>query len=176
MRSLGLVALLLLATGAQAEVVDVAATGFLVKDVAVVGAPPDRVYAALTGHVAEWWDSAHTVSGDARNLSLDAKPGGCFCETLPGGGGVRHMTVVFVEPGRTLRLVGALGPLQAAGLSGSMTWGLQAAGDSTRVDLAYSVGGYFHGDFATLAPLVDTVLNGQLQRLKQYAQRVSPTR
>ncbi|HEX7915316.1 MAG TPA: hypothetical protein VF497_06160, partial [Rudaea sp.] len=76
-------------------------------------AAPDRAYAAITG-VARWWDSNHTYSGNASNLSLDARAGGCWCEQLADGGSVQHMTVLTAMPGRMLRLSGGLGPLQAA--------------------------------------------------------------
>ena len=52
---------------------------------------------------------------DAKNLSIDARPGGCFCEKLPNGGGVEHARVVYVAPREVLRLSGALGPLQGVG-------------------------------------------------------------
>jgi hypothetical protein len=64
----------------------------------------------------------------ARNLSLDRKPGGCFCERLPDGGGVQHMRVVYTSPDKLLRLSGAIGPLQEAALVGSMSWKLQQTG------------------------------------------------
>jgi uncharacterized protein YndB with AHSA1/START domain len=165
---------LLLAAPAGAAVLSSAPAGFLVKDQAMIGAAPDRVFTALTAHIGEWWDPAHTFSRDARNLSLDPRPGGCFCETLPNGGGVRHLEVVFVAPGETLRLTGALGPLQGSGLAGSMTWALQAAGDSTRVDLDYSVGGYYEGGLTEMAPLVDSVLLAQLLRLKRFVETGNP--
>jgi hypothetical protein len=36
-------------------------------------------------------------------------------------GGVRHMQVVYVDPGKTLRMIGGLGPLQSMAATGSMT-------------------------------------------------------
>jgi hypothetical protein len=119
------------------------------------------VYAALTDGVGGWWDPAHTFSHNARNLSVDAKPGGCFCEQLPDGGGVQHMSVVYASPGKLLRLTGAIGPLQEAALAGTMTWTLVQAGGGTTVELSYTVGG-----FRDIATVVDGVLRGQLARLK----------
>lgn len=178
-RGLGLMVplvLVLLGAGrAPAAVVDSTRAGFLVRSEAVVHAAPDSVYRALTGRIGAWWDPEHTFSGEARNLSLDAKPGGCFCETLPQGGGVRHLTVVFASPGRRLRLTGALGPLQGAGVAGSLTWSLTPAPAGTKVELEYSVGGYFPGGLAALAPLVDVVLGGQLARLKRFVETGRPT-
>ena len=85
-----------------------------------IQASPENVYAALTGKVGSWWNPEHTYSHDSRNLSIDARPGGCFCEKLDNGGGVEHMKVVLAWPGRMLRMTGALGPLQGSGLAGSM--------------------------------------------------------
>jgi hypothetical protein len=150
---------------ARAEVVESSDTGFVVKNVATVNASPTTVYSTLTMRIAFWWDPAHTFSGDARNLSLDPKPGGCFCERFPTGGGTQHLTVVFVSPGKELRLAGALGPLQQSGLSGSMIWKLMEAGANTSVELSYSVGGHRSG-LREIAPVVDSVLRGQLTRLK----------
>jgi hypothetical protein len=171
-----LMALALLGRGrARAAVVDSTQAGFLVRSEAVVHAAPDSVYRALTGRIGAWWDSEHTFSGDSRNLSLEAVPGGCFCEQLPQGGGVRHLTVVFVAPGRTLRLVGGLGPLQGAGVAGSLTWTLvPATPDGTQVRLEYSVGGYLRGGLAGLAPAVDAVLGEQLTRLMRFVETGAP--
>ena len=40
-----------------------------------------------------WWDGQHTYSGDAKNLSLRAVPGGCFCERLADGDLARGLWV-----------------------------------------------------------------------------------
>ena len=60
---------------------------------------------------AQWWSKDHTYSGDAARMSLQLRPGGCFCETLDGGGGIEHMRVTFVQPGERVVLTGSLGPL-----------------------------------------------------------------
>jgi hypothetical protein len=158
----------------EADVLGSSASGFLVKNEANVGAPADSVYHALVGRVANWWDPAHTYSGDSRNLSLDPTLGGCFCEALPNGGGIRHLEVVYVSPGKTLRLMGALGPFQESGMTGSMTWNCEAVGDSTKLEMTYSVGGYFQGDLQKMAPVFDTVLREQLWRLKTYVEIGKP--
>ncbi len=170
-----LVSICLLGAGsAHAAVVDSTQAGFLVRSEAVVHAAPDSVYRALTARIGAWWDPEHTFSGDSRNLSLDATPGGCFCETLPEGGGVRHLTAVSAAPGRLLRLTGALGPLQGAGVAGSLTWSLARVADGTKVRLDYSVGGHFLGGLAARAPAVDEVLGGQLSRLKRFIETGRP--
>jgi hypothetical protein len=92
----------------------------------------------------------HTFSHDAKNLTLDAKPGGCFCERLPDGGGVQQMSVVYASTNKLLRLTGAIGPLQEAALTGTMTWNLSPAGDGTTVELTYTVGGFRGGGLRDL--------------------------
>lgn len=116
--------------------------------------------------MGEWWDASHTFSGDAHNLTIEEKPGGCFCEKLPNGGGVRHMEVVNVTPGKTLVLRGALGPLQSVAATGAMSFQLSAEGPGTRLALTYAVTGYLPAGMNTWAAPVDSVLTEQMNRLK----------
>lgn len=81
-----------------AEVVDSAAAGFTVRDTLTVKTAPNVVYRNIVGHVGDWWDSKHTFSGDAGNLTIDEKPGGCFCEKLPDGDGAK-LTVTYAVGG-----------------------------------------------------------------------------
>ena len=74
----------LLAAPARAEVVDRSAAGFEVRETATIAAPQAAVYAAFLAP-GRWWSSAHSWSGDAKNLSIDLAKG-CLCETLPNGG------------------------------------------------------------------------------------------
>src|SRR5262245_44854465 len=164
----------ILAGPLRGEVVETTATGFVVRTTATNHASPANVYAALTARVGGWWDPAHTFSQDARHLSLDAKPGGCFCERLPDGGGVEHMRVVYASPDKLLRLTGAIGPLQEAALVGTMTWTLSQAGGGTAVELSYTVGGFRAGGFRDLPTVVDRVLRGQLARLRAFVETGRP--
>ncbi len=156
------------------EVIESTAAGFLVRNTAVIAAPPAQVYAALTDKVAGWWDPVHTFSHDPRTLSVDAKPGGCFCERLPDGGGVEHGTVVYASPGKLLRVTGAIGPLQEAALAGTMTWTLSPAAGGTSVELTYTVGGFRAGGFRDMPTVIDGVLRGQLARLKAFVETGRP--
>ncbi len=149
--------------------------GFLVKFDVSVNAPAAKVYETLVGRIGSWWNPEHTYSHDAKNLSIDARPGGCFCEKLPNGGGIEHLRVVYVAPPQVVRFSGALGPLQASGIAGSMTWKLTGDGDHTRVQLSYSVGGFIVGGFDKIAPAVESMLNEQLNRLKLFAETGKPT-
>src|SRR6185295_10474979 len=133
----------------------VSSNGFVVKHKVVISAPPARVYRTLVKQVGKWWDPRHTHSGDSNNLSIDARPGGCFCETLPNGGGVEHLRVVYLQPDELIRMSGALGPLQSSGVLGSLSWKLTSAGDTTTLEVSYVVGGFMEGGFEHIAPLVD---------------------
>jgi len=161
-----------LSCAAAAEVVDSQPDGFTVKETAAIAAPPAKVWAALI-RPASWWSSEHTNSQDARNLSLEPKAGGAWTETLPGGGGVRHMVVVYIDPPSTLRLEGALGPLQAFGASGHLTITLKPKGEATDVAFVYDFGGHRPGGLQPLAPVVDSVLAQQLTGLKAAVEKGS---
>lgn len=158
------------ASPAAAEVKSAAPAGFAVESRAVVAAAPAEAYAQIV-RVDEWWDAAHSYSGNAANLSLQARPGGCFCERLADGGGVEHMRVVSARPGVELRLQGGLGPLQAEAVTGSLSWSLKPAGGGTEIVQRYVVGGYVDGGADRIAPAVDQVLAGQLLRLQQKLAR-----
>jgi uncharacterized protein YndB with AHSA1/START domain len=160
---------------ATADVVDSAPDGFTIKIAVDVASPQADVYRALVERVGTWWSADHTWSGDNANLSIDARPGGCWCEKLANGGGVQHMTVAYVDPGKILRFRGALGPLQTMAVDGSMTWELTTAGDKTHLQFTYTVGGYrASGLGATMARPVNDVLTLQVQRLKKLVETGQP--
>jgi uncharacterized protein YndB with AHSA1/START domain len=160
------------ATAAQAEVTESAPHGFQVRHVVEVAAPPARVWDALV-EPGRWWDPEHTWSGEARNLRIEAKPGGCFCEDLPDGG-VLHMTVTYVKRGAQLDLYGALGPLHFEGVDGGMAIKLTPAGQGTRVEMTYTVGGFAKGGLQTWTGPVDGVLGTQFARLKRFVETGRP--
>ncbi len=158
----------LIAAPARAEILDSTPAGFTVKTVAEVQAPAARVYQALIDRIGSWWDASHSYSGNAANLSIDARPGGCFCERLPAGG-VQHMTVIYADPGKLLRMTGGLGPLQDLAVTGVMSWKLTESSGRTTIELTYKVAGYAPGGgTGAFATPVDNVLTGQLKRLVQY--------
>jgi uncharacterized protein YndB with AHSA1/START domain len=156
-----------------ADVVDASAAGFTVRTSVQVAAPASRVYDTLV-KVASWWDPEHTYSGDARNLSIDARAAGCFCERLPDGGSIAHMTVLYAAPGRILRLGGGLGPLQDMAATGVMTWMLTEADGATKMEMTYAAGGYAPKGLDSLAAAVDQVLAAQVQRLKLTLEQPAP--
>jgi uncharacterized protein YndB with AHSA1/START domain len=172
--ALALVAALAAAGPAAAEVVDSADHGFITRNAVTVSATAAEVYAALA-EVGSWWHPSHTFTTDAANLSLEARPQGCFCEKLPDGGGVRHMTVVAAMPGRLLRLRGGLGPLQGEAVSGTLTWEIGQEGEATTITATYAVHGYVAGGLAGWAGPVDGVIRQQVERLGRWVDTGSPT-
>lgn len=166
---------LCLAQAAHAEIVSAAPAGFSIRQVVdAPGVSPPTVWAALSD-VAKWWDPEHTYSGDARNLSLEPIVRGCFCEKLGLYAGIEHAHVIYALPAKTLRLVGALGPLQEAAVTGSMTWQIDPAGGGSRITLTYNVGGYADRPLADWAPIVDETLGAQVKRLARYLTAGTPT-
>jgi hypothetical protein len=161
---------LLSAMSAHAEVADSSAFGFTIKRSTTVNASAEKIYRNLVEDVGRWWDSAHTFSGDAKNLFMESKANGCFCEHLPNGGSVRHMTIVLWEPAKRLRLTGGLGPLQSLAVVGTLSWELKAVAESTEIEMIYTVGGYAPGGLQGMGTAVEEVLGVQLQRFKTYAE------
>jgi hypothetical protein len=159
-------------TPARAEVVASSDAGFVVRRAADVTADAEAVWAQLI-QLRGWWDSQHSFSGDAANLSLDPRAGGCFCEMLPAKGSpragprgsVEHMRVIYVEQPRALRLSGALGPLQAEAVKGTLTIALKPIEGGTRIMWEYVVGGYMRQKAEQMAPRVDAMLGEQLSHL-----------
>lgn len=155
-----------LAAPARAEVVSSAANGFVVRHVVAAPVSAEVAYRRFLD-IASWWTPEHTYTGNAKNLSLRARAGDCWCEKLPDGGFVRHMSVVYAAPNRMLRLEGGLGPLQELGVHGAMTIAFEGDGPSTKVTLSYAVGGYSPNGLGALAPIVDGVIGAQLVRYRQ---------
>ncbi len=153
---------------ARAELLAVAPHGFVSQHVLVLAAPPDRAWQALTTDIARWWDAEHSFGGKASGFTLDTRAGGCFCETLDDGGSIQHMTVVHARPGTRLVLHGGLGPLARMGVAGSMSFELAPHEQGSELRYRYEVGGFTVDGLEGIAPAVDAVQLGQLQRLQAY--------
>jgi len=166
--------LVLTVVTAKPDVLDSANNGFTVKATFQIQAAPKDVYRQLIHNVGDWWNSAHTFSGDAHNLSIDEKPMGCFCEKLPNEGSVRHMEVVSLMPGKALGMTGALGPLLNIAATGNMRVQLSASEGGTKLEVTYAVTGYLPAGMNTWAAPVNSVLTEQFTRLKNYVEHGNP--
>jgi uncharacterized protein YndB with AHSA1/START domain len=163
----------ILATPAAAAVLHASPGGFELKQVVHIAAPAARVFGALI-QPAKWWNSQHTYSGSAANLSLDARIGGCFCEALAGGGAVEHLRVVNLQPNTALELRGALGPFHARGVDGVLAFSLAPTGDGVDLTMTNDLGGYMSEGMDSWAPKADAMLAEQLARLKRYIETGAP--
>lgn len=168
-----LAGLLLFAAPARAEIVESAPGSFVTRDTAVVSAEPQAVWLQLISP-GNWWNDAHTWSGDASNMSITPQGGGCFCERIPATetdgavgleGSVQHMVVLQAFPRKVLRMRGALGPLQSEPVEGVLTITLKPMEKGTRILWEYVVGGHMRYDAATIAKAVDGVMSQQLDGL-----------
>lgn len=155
---------------AWAEVRSVEREGFTIHISQEVAATPDTVFSAFT-RPADWWDSAHSWSGDAQNMRMEAQVGGCWCETLPQNGGVEHGRIISYNPvGRSMIMASLLGPLQSLATSGVMSWRVEPAEREgySRISWGYRVATLPSGNpaqDAALAAGVDFVLRQQIARL-----------
>lgn len=170
--SLCTVLLAALATPAAAEVRFSAPSGFEIEHRFETALSPQRFY-PLLANIGSWWSDAHTYSGKAANLSLSPQPGGCWCEKLPEGGGIEHMRVVQAQPGRKLVLTGSLGPLITEATTGVMTWSVEPKGSGSAFVLNYRVAGFYKGDGARLAKVVDQVLAAQVKSIHKTAEELA---
>ena len=171
MRTWILLAGLLAAATGEAKVVSSSANGFEISDGFETGMTANEIY-ALFGQPSRWWSPDHTYSGDARRLKMTLSPGGCFCESLPSGGGIHHLRVTYVDPGKRVVLEGALGPLLYEAVAGVMDVQInpRAAGGST-ITVNYRASGFAKGGADRLAPLVDSVLGSQMEKLAAIARK-----
>lgn len=163
-----------LAAPAVGEVVETTADRFVTRATASVAAPPLATWLALT-KPGDWWNSEHSWSGDAKNMTLTPQGGGCFCERIPVGdsgnasameGSARHAEVLQAFPMQVLRMSGALGPLQGEPVNGILTITLKDVPGGTRILWEYNVGGPMRYKIAEIAPVVDAVMTEQLKRLQ----------
>jgi uncharacterized protein YndB with AHSA1/START domain len=168
MRVVPLIALSMLVTPASAAVVAADDHGFEVEHSVNLVVPQAQAFAAF-GQVGQWWNNQHTYSGDGKRMSLQMRPGGCFCEPLEGGGGIEHMRVTYVQPGKRVVLTGSLGPLLYEATAGVMDVKVERIAGGSRVTMNYRVAGFAKGGAAALAPLVDQVLGEQMKRFRVFA-------
>ena len=152
-----------------AEVKSAAPDAFLIEQRYVINAPAAQVWESLL-HPERWWPADHTWSGKRENLSLAAEVGGCFCERW-NGNAVEHGRVVFVMPGKMLRLDAALGPLQELAVSGVITVVLVEKDGATTVTMTHRVSGDASQKLDALAPIVDQVNAQQFGGLAADAAR-----
>jgi hypothetical protein len=169
MRCIFVLGLALASTSAAAEVVSASSNGFEVRETVPLVVPPDLAFDSFR-NISAWWDPDHTYSGDSANLTFSLIPGGCLCERIPKThGGVEHLHVAYVEPGKRVVLTGALGPLLYEATTGVMDIQVKTIAGGSQLTLDYKVAGFANGGADKLAPAVDEVVAEQMKRLRAYA-------
>lgn len=159
---------------AQAAVASATDAAFIIQSEMTLSITPDQAYARFV-EWGKWWSGGHSFSGSADNFSLKVEPGGCLCESLPGGGFVQHSTVVMAMPGKMIRLNGAIGPLLMLGGSTSMAVTFKPNGNGSKVSVMFTGMGYEpEKGLKTLATAYDGVLSEQLSRYKRYVETGLP--
>lgn len=151
-------------SGASAEVVSSGPNAMIVRNSVEVPQAPAAAYERFL-QPANWWLGSHTYSGEAKRLTIEPRPGGCFCETTDGGG-VEHLRVAHVDAGKRIVMSGALGPLLFEAAAGVMDVLFEPSGSGTRVTMTYKAAGFAGGGADKIAPVVDRVL---LQQLESFA-------
>lgn len=141
-------AVAVLAAPASAEVVSRTADSFTLRFQSGVETTPEDMIVTVS-ELPQWWDKAHTYTGDNANLSLDFTPGGCWCETMLDGAEFQHAHVVSITDD-TVVFDAPLGPLN---------------GKATKADLTFHIGGDGPGwlvsiDFVVEGPGVGAMADG----------------
>ena len=157
-----------LAAPAAAEVVASGSGHYELRHAGTSELAPDAMWERLLD-VGSWWQDAHTYSGSAANLSLDAQAGGLWREDWKGGS-VAHGTVLLVQPPTadtpgTLRLDAPFGPLQERDARVVWTITVSAHEDGSEVSFSEVASGSARSGLDTLAPAVDFVKGKALEAL-----------
>lgn len=152
-------ALACVAAPASAEVVSRSENGFTLRFAVGVETTPEDVVAAVAD-LPNWWDPAHTYTGDGANLSLAFEQGGCWCERLADGTPFRHGTITGITADR-VAMNAALGPLHGKATRADLTFGSEPENRGRRVIVDFVVEGPGLG---ALAEPVDGVMDQAFDR------------
>jgi len=157
------------ATPAAAEVVARTADGFTLHYAVRLESTAGDVILAVED-IGGWWDSAHTYSGDAANMTLQLQPGGCFCEALPNGETFEHGRVTLIDDEHIV-LAAPLGPLNGHATRADLTFRWPEAGAGVTATLTFVVEG---PQLGAAADGVDGVMRAQFSRFVHYVEYGEP--
>ncbi|MEM7456559.1 MAG: ATPase [Planctomycetota bacterium] len=141
--------------------------GFQIQITRQLDVDAGTAYSKLVEEFSMWYDASHSYSGEAANLSLDLEEK-CMLERLPDGGYVRHMEIVFHQPGKVFRMTGGLGPLQGMGVTGALTYEFVEGDEGTEVKMTYNVSGASSLQLDAIAVPVNQVLGLQMDRFANH--------
>lgn len=154
------------AVPAAAEVVERHTDGFTLRFEATTSRAPADLLAAL-GRIGQWWDGAHSYSGDAANMTLTMEPGGCFCEALADGTTFEHGRVVSIDPASGVLLDAPLGPLKGKATRAGLGFGWAEMNRDGILVMTFVVEGPGLGAFADP---VEGVLGGAFARYVRHTE------
>lgn len=176
MRSANLVTTALIAwlslTPAFAEIRDTGTAHYALHHEAQSSLSPEALWTRLI-HPESWWSDAHTYSGKAINLSLDASAGGLWREDWDGGS-VAHGVVLSALPPTLLRLNAPFGPLQGLGVTVIWTIEIKPRDGGSTVTFTEVATGSPASTLAPLAAAVDQVKTEAISRLVDQQPRPIP--
>ena len=150
-----------------AKLAEKSPAGFQIQITRKLDCDSKEAYKRFVDDFSKWYDASHSYSQEAKNLSIDLQRH-CMLEVLPDGGFVRHMDVVFHQPGKTLRMTGGLGPLQGMGVSGALTYSFINDGSGSKLNVVYNVAGAEFLKLDRIADPVKEVLSMQMDRFQKY--------
>jgi hypothetical protein len=163
------------AAPAGADVVSATPSTFVLHAEQTVPVNPAQAWTRLA-RVGDWWSSGHTYSGNSRNLSLDLRAGGCWCERW-NGGAVEHARVLLIlnrDGVRTLRLDAPLGPLQEMAVNAVLTFTVAPDPAGAKIEMTYRVSGDANLSLDQVGPGVNAVIMEQFGRLIRLVTSGSP--
>lgn len=159
-------AVMLMATGATAEVVSRTSDGFVLRREVTLETTPDDSWTAV-GEVGRWWNGAHTYSGAATNMTLPLEVGACFCEALADGTIFEHGRVTQADAATGVLLDAPLGPLKGKAIRADLGLSWASEGPGLTLTMTFTVEGPGLGAFA--GP-VDGVMSDQFSRWVRYVE------
>ena len=146
-------------TNAAGEVTESSSNGFTIS-LSQESRRSDAELWERLQHPENWWSSAHSWSGDAANMSVEMRAGGCWCERV-GDGVAVHGRIIRIDSGHAILFDAPLGPLNDAAVATRLSWRVE----NQRVIWRYQVYGALPMPTEQLTPLVEGVLAEQLRRL-----------
>ncbi len=113
-----------------------------------IGAPPKKVWRALTAEIGQWWPADFYAGGThgQRNFTIEQQPGGRMFESWDSGGGLLWGTVVGIDPEKSLQVLGHLFPGWGGPSEWYGSWTLSQSGTRTILEFTESSLGKLSAD------------------------------
>ena len=106
-----------------------------------IKATPQRVWQALVEEANSWWPSRYYLGEAPRGFVLEGRVGGRVYEDWGGGQGLLWSTVIAVQHGKLLQIVGDAAPENGGPCRTISTFVLQPDGDATVIRFRNSTTG-----------------------------------